>query len=242
MMKLIVAFVVILLVAQSSANSCKYGDYDFTALSNGTTYNVLSNGFNYHWAYCAAAKNCGADNTVTACQVKISTGTLNPTPIGTLSTQKFQTINNGVDLIYNASATSPTCKNGLVRSMMIHMTCGTTDMSFSTVTEPVSCQYEVDVVTCHACKGGCDGKGPSGDGAKKGGMGGGWIFIIILVVCSVVYVAGGAIFNFKVKGLRGAETIPNAAFWKDLPGLMKDGVFFIKSKISGTPSGSYQQV
>eukprot|EP01133_Synstelium_polycarpum_P011626 gene11626-13573_t len=243
-MKFLVAlFVILSAVALSSATDCKFGSYDFSPLANGTVYSMESGEFMYYWAYCASATGkCGTTAPVpAACQVKPKATPVSITTIGVLSTKKFTEIPNGVNLIYNA--TSNPCKSGAFRSSTIHMICGKNDMSVTAVSEPVPCQYEIDVTTCHACKGGCGGSTPSGDGGKKGGMGGGWIFVIILVVCSVVYIAGGAIFNFKVKGLRGAEVFPNSAFWKDLPGLMKDGIFFVKSKVTGSGgSGGYQQV
>lgn len=41
-----------------------------------------------------------------------------------------------------------------------------------------------------------------------------------------IYFGGGAFYNFKVKGKRGAEMVPNLEFWQSLPGLVKDGCKF----------------
>ena len=43
-----------------------------------------------------------------------------------------------------------------------------------------------------------------------------------------------------MKELRGAEAVPNVAFWKDLPLLVKDGALFIKNKATG--GGGYSSV
>ena len=44
-------------------------------------------------------------------------------------------------------------------------------------------------------------------------------YSIILAIAT--YLVVGGIYMFKVKGARGLETIPNIAFWKDLPFLIK---------------------
>eukprot|EP01006_Ploeotia_vitrea_P013553 TRINITY_DN3539_c0_g1_i1.p1 TRINITY_DN3539_c0_g1~~TRINITY_DN3539_c0_g1_i1.p1 ORF type:complete len:286 (+),score=30.40 TRINITY_DN3539_c0_g1_i1:46-903(+) len=66
------------------------------------------------------------------------------------------------------------------------------------------------------------GPAPSG----KSSFDKGWIFIIILIVAAVGYIAGGLVFNIAVKKVRGIEAFPNIEFWKDFPSLVKDGVMF----------------
>jgi len=72
-------------------------------------------------------------------------------------------------------------------------------------------------------------------GAETGGGGsGGVIFILIVLVGSTVYFSGGFIFNWKVKHLEGRERIPHVEFWTGLPGLIKEGARFVKSKVTRT--------
>ena len=76
--------------------------------------------------------------------------------------------------------------------------------------------------------------GPGGGKKKEGGGIGGVIFIIIVLAGSSVYFAGGFIFNWKVKHLEGRERIPHLDFWTGLPGLIKEGVRFLKAKVTRT--------
>ncbi|EFA79252.1 hypothetical protein PPL_07670 [Heterostelium album PN500] len=76
------------------------------------------------------------------------------------------------------------------------------------------------------------------------GIGGGWIFIIVLFSCSTVYIAGGLIYNVQVKGEPlSANALPNYNAWMSLSGYVKDGGLFIVSKVRGgsgvTPGGNY---
>eukprot|EP00754_Rhynchopus_humris_P019144 Rhum_TRINITY_DN14634_c0_g1::Rhum_TRINITY_DN14634_c0_g1_i1::g.104691::m.104691 len=77
-------------------------------------------------------------------------------------------------------------------------------------------------------------------GSSDGGITGGAVFLIIFFVGGFVYFAGGFAYNFKMKELRGTEAVPNVAFWKDLPLLVKDGALFIKNKATG--GGGYTSV
>ena len=70
--------------------------------------------------------------------------------------------------------------------------------------------------------------------APPAGGSGGVIFIIIVLAGSSVYFAGGFIFNWKVKHLEGRERIPHVDFWAGLPGLVKEGFRFLKSKVTRT--------
>jgi len=79
-----------------------------------------------------------------------------------------------------------------------------------------------------------------GGGGGGGGLSGGSIILIILLVCGVVYLVAGVLFNKFKRQASGVELIPNVGFWTSLPGLVKDGVLFIVHKF--TRRGSYQQV
>jgi len=80
--------------------------------------------------------------------------------------------------------------------------------------------------------------GGSSDSSSSSGMSGGSVFIIIVVVVSAVYVIFGCAYNRVKKGTTGwRESCPQNEFWCDLPGLMKDGFLFTKSKLTGKGGG-----
>jgi len=83
----------------------------------------------------------------------------------------------------------------------------------------------------------------SGASSSSSGMSGGSVFIIIVLVASVVYVVAGCAYNKLKKGTSGAkETCPNNEFWCDLPGLVKDGFAFTKSKLTGKGGDGYDKI
>ncbi|KYR01111.1 hypothetical protein DLAC_02213 [Tieghemostelium lacteum] len=86
---------------------------------------------------------------------------------------------------------------------------------------------------------------PSSDEPEpKKSIGGGWVFIIILICGFSLYAAVGSVVNWKVRHLHGKEIFPNYHGWANGVSLVKDGVYFIRGKISGTPyhGASYQQI
>ena len=58
--------------------------------------------------------------------------------------------------------------------------------------------------------------------------------VIAFFVIGIVYFGGGFVFNMKVKNLEGRERIPHVDFWTGLPGLVKEGFRFTKSKATRT--------
>ena len=61
----------------------------------------------------------------------------------------------------------------------------------------------------------------------------------------IAYIVIGIIVNYKVKGARGVEMIPNWSFWKDMPFLLKDGFLFTLTypcKKCGLCQGGYDKV
>jgi len=70
-----------------------------------------------------------------------------------------------------------------------------------------------------------------GSGASKGGVSGGTVFLILLLICTFLYIAIGAAFNKFKRGATGfQETCPNYDFWSNFIGYVKDGFLFTKSK------------
>ena len=75
------------------------------------------------------------------------------------------------------------------------------------------CEYTVHLASKHAC--------PVRAGAKRG-----WAFVITFTVCVLIYIGVGVGIRYHKFGLRGAEAIPNIEYWRELPGLVVDGVKF----------------
>ncbi|KAM9996916.1 hypothetical protein ACTFIZ_001857 [Dictyostelium cf. discoideum] len=72
---------------------------------------------------------------------------------------------------------------------------------------------------------------------NKNGIGGGWIFIIILLSFTTVYLVGGILINKFKNEKSGLDLIPNKDSWSSLGGLISDGFGFVKSKVTGSTSG-----
>ncbi|MES1916707.1 MAG: hypothetical protein MHM6MM_008504 [Cercozoa sp. M6MM] len=79
---------------------------------------------------------------------------------------------------------------------------------------------------------------------RSSGMSGGWVFILILFISTLVYCLAGAAYKAKRHGARGVEAVPNIDFWRDLPGLVKDGCKFTVAKLRGkstdAATGNYE--
>eukprot|EP01130_Rhizamoeba_saxonica_P006725 TRINITY_DN2687_c0_g1_i2.p1 TRINITY_DN2687_c0_g1~~TRINITY_DN2687_c0_g1_i2.p1 ORF type:complete len:128 (-),score=29.57 TRINITY_DN2687_c0_g1_i2:63-446(-) len=64
----------------------------------------------------------------------------------------------------------------------------------------------------------------------KTGISGGTTFLILLLLVVALYLGGGAFWNHR-KGESGLDLIPHKGFWATIPGLVKDGAGYIKSKV-----------
>eukprot|EP00998_Keelungia_sp_KM082_P005633 NODE_1941_length_1177_cov_43.145714_g1925_i0.p1 GENE.NODE_1941_length_1177_cov_43.145714_g1925_i0~~NODE_1941_length_1177_cov_43.145714_g1925_i0.p1 ORF type:complete len:245 (+),score=58.90 NODE_1941_length_1177_cov_43.145714_g1925_i0:95-829(+) len=71
-----------------------------------------------------------------------------------------------------------------------------------------------------------------------GGSPGGFIILLLMLFGVVGYCAGGIFYNYKQREMRGVEMIPNLAFWRDLPLLVRDGFMFAFHKIRSKTSSS----
>lgn len=118
----------------------------------------------------------------------------------------------------------------------ILFTCSTKTGPLAITIPARSCIQNYTYPTPLACGG---GSGPSGGGSghKKKGLSGGWVFIIILCVVLPLYVVGGCVYKSQKQGATGMEKCPNIDFWRNLPGLCKDGCVFTFRKLRGLCSG-----
>ena len=62
--------------------------------------------------------------------------------------------------------------------------------------------------------------------APRARSGKGWSFIFMVILIAGLYLGIGIGYNYKKMGLRGVEAVPNISFWRQVPGLVKDGVTF----------------
>lgn len=61
----------------------------------------------------------------------------------------------------------------------------------------------------------------------------GWSFILAAVLCGGLYAGGGWILNHRLKNLNGVDALPHKDRWKELMGLVQDGVRFTQARING---------
>jgi len=82
---------------------------------------------------------------------------------------------------------------------------------------------------------------PTNGPVSGGGLGGGAIFLIILVSVLFMYIVGGIIYNKFVK--KEGVSHPHLETLKGIPGLVKDGCMFTISKIKrGGSSEKYEEL
>eukprot|EP01045_Picozoa_sp_COSAG04_P009779 COSAG04_NODE_579_length_12424_cov_20.826369_9_plen_356_part_00 len=62
----------------------------------------------------------------------------------------------------------------------------------------------------------------------------------VVLLAAAAYAGGGGVYRTRVLGKKGAERIPNAAFWLELVSLVKDGVAFAQG--GGQRGGGYARV
>lgn len=79
-----------------------------------------------------------------------------------------------------------------------------------------------------------------GGGGLAGGLGGGALFLIILVSILFIYFVGGILYNKFVKK-EGFKPL-HAEFWVDLPALVKDGCMFVVNKVKGGGQDKYEEL
>jgi len=145
---------------------------------------------------------------------------------------------NGVTMVYTNN--NDLCGNPktIPRVSSFILNCAAkTEYELVGIDEPVGqvCQYRFTINTKYACPGGggSSNTGSSSGGKHSGGVGPGWVFIIIFVCVATVYFAAGAVVKWKVYNANGVELVPNTELWLGLPGLIRDGFLFVKNKITG---------
>jgi len=121
-------------------------------------------------------------------------------------------------------------------SMLLTLTCGTgrgNPGQIAAADIGGGWTYSTTWPTSAACK---PGQSPGGD-LEEGGVFA-VAFLCVFFIGGGAYLAGGYYYNTRTRGYSGTEALPNIAFWRTIPSLVKDGVgyssAFVKSKIDGT--------
>jgi len=218
----------------TATNGAKYAN--LAILSRGVDYSGSETGtsYTYNWNFCKNLASTTCLNPTPTTQVS-TTGTC--TPLGYLATMQIKDHpkgpNEGVQITYINNLDNKCNGNTINRVTNIIATCDTSlDYTFTGITEPDVCVYQISVKSKNACP----TKKGSGGGGGDGGLSGGSVFLIILLCVVVLYLAVGSLVMWKVKGHSGVEVIPNYEFWKDVPVLVKDGFNFVRFKVTGYSS------
>jgi hypothetical protein len=217
----------------SQLDTCAWEDpvagisYDLTPLAKiGSLYSVIGGGTKgkdqWYVNFCTGvagttiSATCSGGNT-TACQYgSVSAG---KTPVAFSALPSTFTNATGVTMTYTGGQS---CTQIGARTSVFYMVCDATAADLVTVAvDELQCKYVFTFKSMYACE-------SSGGG---GGLGG-WIFVIIVLVGFVLFLVVGSIYKWKVKGASGSDVIPLIDFWKDLPGLIKDGCLFAWAKLT----------
>lgn len=109
--------------------------------------------------------------------------------------------------------------------------CDPATRSTRSVTMSVECDHSVDGLgefsevkkeaTCNTIFTFSSRYGCPADGLSVGSK-----LLITFFVLLFVYVAGGYAYEYKVREKRGLDALPNLEFWRELPGLVRDGAIY----------------
>jgi len=127
----------------------------------------------------------------------------------------------GLQILYDSGDYSG-CPNDLPRTVLHRFYCDssspTTRLLSAGVTQLGSCNFIMTFNSSLACpKVVFDPLPPPPTRLSNG-----WIFIIVLLVMSTLYVGGFSAINYR-QGKRGRDLLPHPAFWAGLLQLVKDG-------------------
>lgn len=218
-----------------SLKSCRqtFGSntYDLNQLSHLTIIGQDST-FQYAFTPCGSVptENCGKPTTIfpfekgmTACQERIGGATFE-SPMGFLDGYgkspniEFKENPQGPGTGVVMTMQNAKC-NGAPRIVIVTFICDKTmknPKNMIVVEKPI-CQFTITVKAAEACP---------YTGSSKKGLSGGAVFIIILFVVIVVYLAGGILYNRYKQERQGLEVLPHLNFWLQLGTLFKTGCHF----------------
>lgn len=120
----------------------------------------------------------------------------------------------------SCSAIDPSTGQPVLRHTRFVLQCDASVKGFAKVLsvtqdETDNCLYTMTFATNVVCQGGA-----------LGSLSGGWVMVIITLVCGGVYLMGGSAFQYyRTKEI----SLPNAEFWEEANSLVVDGLLFIFS-------------
>jgi len=247
-MKILYIFVLSLICSVSSQSGCTGTvngfNYDFTALSATTDYNITggtSNKWMIRVNMCKGLSSMGTPPCTQGASACQWWDVPNPAYVQSLGLANTMSISQLVDGSGHKGFTA-SFTGGLnidkktPIKMEINFICSSGSGNGSpTSTQTTGNDYKFDWNTAAACIG-----SNSGGGGGGGGITGGAVFLILLFCIPTVYLVSGVIVNKFIRHQEGMEIIPNMAFWAAFGGLIKDGVKFIGAKTCRR--GGYAQV
>lgn len=232
---LLAAFCLVFFAPFSTA-SCTYKDsngnkYDLSNLKSKSGYEYDSKDSVYYLNICGNSRDC---DDAPVC-VESDSGSKS---YGLTSGQKFEKYaksGSGVTLIYEGGESC----GPIDRTATLNIGCDKKEDKLKiTDAEQVSCGVVLSMKSKYACP----MSSGSTSGGGGGGLDGGWIFLIVLFSCLVVYFVAGAVWQYKRHEAQGTDLVIHKEFWSSVPGLVKDGNIFFYHKIRSCIDKDYQAV
>merc|ERR1712065_2822 len=185
-------------------------------------------GWDIFMSFCAANQAVSNDgNDVTACggsSVCQSWSPMGSANCGKFSTAQYSYAATGGDegkgaLTFKVGGGDPVTGNPRPSTVILQCSSTNDPTPVLTAEEGVPVKYMYTWKWSHTCfcPGGCTG---------GGGLGFSGVFLIIFFVLIVVYLAAGVAFQAGVKKERGLDMLPQREVWKNVFGLIKDGISF----------------
>jgi len=214
---------------------CGVDGISLSALTSTTDLTFNDKTYDYYWNPCGTVNNaaCSSHTGSTICQIYTVTkmfyglAYLTPAPAWSSTTTV-----NGTTVAAKYANGDPCTGSGYSgpRTVTAKFICSQQAGSgFTLIQTPgAQCDYTATYQTPLACGGG---------GGGSSGLSGGSIFCIILLCGLFLYIVIGVLYKTFSLGATGAERFPNIDFWKDLPGLIKDGFSFTYNKLRGLCGG-----
>jgi len=142
----------------------------------------------------------------------------------------------GVQLNYTNGDSCVVSGRSYTRTAIVSFYCADRqDLNFS-VSEPSTCLFVLAMNTPLACPVGASSS------SSSSGISGGAVFLIVLAIVFPLYIIIGCVYKSKNKGTTGIDSCPNVEFWRDLPGLVKDGCKFVAAGCKKKGSDTYDEL
>jgi len=216
--------------------------YDLTQSYNGQEYHFSDGTNDYYWSPCHIPVDCQTGTPSPICQHTTTDTTFGLGAVSGAVIAELSPPGSGVTINYPPNKSTP--KN--TRQSVLTLVCDQTQspgVPAGQVTENPVLTYQLSFKSKFACPSVAPTPGPNNN--SGGGFDMGWVFVIIVLVGSFVYVVGGTMLNHFYFGAElGLSAIPQWEFWIGVPSLMKDGAMFVYNKITGKEGSTshYQQI